>query len=259
MPNKRKIYDAIYFETDKKSKHYRGYDVEGKLNYYRILSKVLNSVFLPIRVLDVGCGKGLLVEAFQELGVEGWGVDVSEYAISKAPEAIRRFLKLVDVEKESLPFDDESFDLITSLDVLEHLASHEKVLREIWRVLKKGGYVFVYTPFPENPLAWDDPTHISVKREAEWTHLFKNFGFSKSNSMKKKIIEASPNLWEYVKRRRKGIELSPPITIPGRILAYIHASKLRGLMGSLFEFKNWIKYLDESMVFEKSKPLCYGN
>lgn len=242
------IYDEIYFETDNKSKYFRGYDVVGKLNFYRILSNLLNNVFSPKQVLDVGCGKGLLVTAFLELGISTRGVDVSSYAISKAPLLAKNHLSLVNLEKDRLPFDDESFDLITTLDVLEHLASPETI-KEIQRVLKRTGYIFVYTPFPEHPHAWDDPSHISVKTEAEWLQVFRQFGLDKASKYEQMVIQASPDLWSYILLRRKGIELSLPVTTIGRILP----NKLRGVIGSFWEFKDWKRYLKDTMVYKKTE------
>jgi ubiquinone/menaquinone biosynthesis C-methylase UbiE len=245
--SEQSIYDEVYFETDNKSKHFRGYDVAGKLSFYRILSNLLSNVFSPEQVLDIGCGKGLLVTAFLELGIAARGVDVSSYAISKATQGTKRFLSLVNLEKERLPFDDESFDLITTLDVLEHLVSPDKTIREMQRVLTRDGYVFVYTPFPENPHAWDDPSHISVKSETDWFQLFKKFSLDKATAYEQKVIQASPDLWSYVLLRRKGIESSIPISAIGHILP----KKLRGFVGSFWEFKDWKRYLEDAMVFKK--------
>jgi ubiquinone/menaquinone biosynthesis C-methylase UbiE len=251
MRDEEQIYDEVYFETDNKSKHFRGYDVAGKLSFYRILSDLLNDVFSPKQVLDVGCGKGLLVTAFIELGIPARGVDVSRYAISKAPQSTKSFLSLVNLEKSRLPFDDESFDLITILDVLEHLVSPEKTIKEMQRVLARDGNIFVYTPFPEHPHAWADPSHISIKSEAKWIQLFRRLGLDKAVDYEQEVIQASPDLWSYMFLRRKGIESSLPISTIGRILP----NTLRGFIGSLWEFKDWKKYLNDAMVYKKNERL----
>ena len=55
-------------------------------------------------------------------------------------------LKYCDVLKDSLPFEDNSFDVILFLDVIEHLSAPKKCLQEIKRVLRKGGYLVITTP-----------------------------------------------------------------------------------------------------------------
>jgi SAM-dependent methyltransferase len=97
----------------------------------------------PPRILDVGCGTGANLKMLSHYGdVEG--VDVSVQALSYCRE---RGLKSVKYgTAEDLPFADASFDLVTALDVVEHLDDDLKGLREIRRVLKPGGFALLTVP-----------------------------------------------------------------------------------------------------------------
>ena len=95
------------------------------------------------RILDVGCGTGANLEMLSQFG-EAEGVDVS-------PEALefcrRRGLGSVNQgAAESLPYDDESFDLVTGLDVVEHLDDDVAGLSEMRRVLRTGGRALLFVP-----------------------------------------------------------------------------------------------------------------
>lgn len=95
-----------------------------------------------LRILDVGCGTGANLEMLSQFG-NSEGVDVSDDAL----EFCRK--KGLTVQKglaETLPFDDESFDLSTALDVIEHLDDDIAGLKEMHRVTKTGGYSLVFVP-----------------------------------------------------------------------------------------------------------------
>lgn len=94
------------------------------------------------KILDIGCGTGKNVEAFAAIG-QSYGVDMSEEAVKYC---LKRGLK--NVKKGSsydLPFQKNSFEAITLLDVLEHV-EEPKTLEEISRVLTKNGHLIITVP-----------------------------------------------------------------------------------------------------------------
>jgi len=88
------------------------------------------------KVLDIGCGDGLLLQSLAQKGAIVSGVDISEEGVKKCKEkGFDSFL--VDVSTESFPFLDKTFDTVIILDVLEHVYTPETLLKEAVRVSKK--------------------------------------------------------------------------------------------------------------------------
>lgn len=94
-------------------------------------------------ILDVGCGTGLNMHYLSKFG-EVTGADASPAGLSFARE--RGHERLVMAPIEHLPFDDNSFDLVTALDVMEHLDDDLAGFAEIHRVLRPGGRALVLVP-----------------------------------------------------------------------------------------------------------------
>lgn len=94
-------------------------------------------------VLDVGCGTGALLSRMQHMAAKG--IDVSAHAVDHCR---RRGLREVQVASaHDLPFDDESFDVITCLDVLYHeRVDEDRALKEMLRVLRPEGTLVVNVP-----------------------------------------------------------------------------------------------------------------
>jgi SAM-dependent methyltransferase len=95
------------------------------------------------RILDVGCGTGANLELLGEYG-EAEGVDVSEEALAFC--RARGLTSVRQGEAERLPYEDSSFDLVTGLDVVEHLDDDVAGLHEMHRVLKPGGRALLFVP-----------------------------------------------------------------------------------------------------------------
>src|SRR5437867_2080002 len=95
-----------------------------------------------IRILDVGCGTGANLEMLAQFG-DAEGVDVSDDALEFCH---RKGLKAQKGLAEKLPFEDETFDITTALDVVEHLDDDIVGLKEMFRVTKKGSYSLVFVP-----------------------------------------------------------------------------------------------------------------
>jgi 2-polyprenyl-3-methyl-5-hydroxy-6-metoxy-1,4-benzoquinol methylase len=152
---------------------------------YNFAKFILKQAKDPKTVLDIGCGTGELLSAFLKLGLNVWGVDKSLYALKIAGKKVNKSnLKRVDVLKEKLPFSDNSFDIVCALDLVEHLLNEDNFFREVSRILKKGGVLFLTTPnhnsifgFIFKNFVKDDPTHINLNKEKYWVKKVKSFGF----------------------------------------------------------------------------------
>lgn len=94
------------------------------------------------KILDIGCAKGRFVKRVVEKGALVTGVDLSEQLINEARKNVPHAQFLVG-SATKLPFNDELFDCIYSIETFEHIPDTEKGVREACRVLKKGGKIIV--------------------------------------------------------------------------------------------------------------------
>jgi SAM-dependent methyltransferase len=95
-----------------------------------------------LKACDVPCGRGSMSARLASAGVDVTGVDV-EAAADYLGDASRRVLHDVD---QGLPFPEKSFDVVFSIEGIEHLENPSAFLRECARVLRPAGWLFVTTP-----------------------------------------------------------------------------------------------------------------
>ncbi len=128
------------------------YEMEGEHWWFVGRRRILKSFVREIcsecaerrpRILDVGCGTGANLEMLAEFG-ESEGVDVAEEALAFCHARGLQNVRLSTAEQ--LPFEDESFELVTAFDLVEHLDDDVAGLREMRRVLKREGRVLLFVP-----------------------------------------------------------------------------------------------------------------
>jgi 2-polyprenyl-3-methyl-5-hydroxy-6-metoxy-1,4-benzoquinol methylase len=100
------------------------------------------------RILDVGCSIGLFLHLAEERGWHAQGTEFSEKALRHAREEFG--LDVVDTPLEETEWEDESFDVIALNSVIEHVNDPQRLFREIRRLLKPGGALYVITPNVES-------------------------------------------------------------------------------------------------------------
>jgi len=97
----------------------------------------------PLKILDAGCGTGGTLGALEGLG-DLWGCDVSEEALDMC--RLRGEWSLCCCSVEDMQFDDESFDVVVTADVLEHVEDDVRAVGEMARVLRPGGLLVAAVP-----------------------------------------------------------------------------------------------------------------
>jgi SAM-dependent methyltransferase len=111
-------------------------------SFLRTICSRLKTQNSRLSILDVGCGTGANLEMLAQFGTAE-GVDVSDDALEFCR---RKGLKVQKGLAETLPYEDNSFDLTTALDVIEHLDDDVAGLKEMYRVTKPGGYSLIFVP-----------------------------------------------------------------------------------------------------------------
>lgn len=110
--------------------------------YLKLLSKYIN--LRNIRFLDVGCATGFLLEEAKEMGCDCWGVELNPFGVK---ESLKKFPgRIYHGILESSKYEKGFFDAITMIDLIEHTQDPFKVLNEVKRITKNGGYVMMVTP-----------------------------------------------------------------------------------------------------------------
>lgn len=174
------FYDRDYFEGKKSgykvahSESFLGKFVQTLANVYRALW--IRFFIKPKNCLDVGCGTGRLVYLLRKLGIEAYGIDISKYALKRTRQESQPYLKLGDITK--IPFEDNTFDLVVTFDVLEHIERPKlkKAVDETIRVSQKWILHKIYT-YENNWITFfhhKDFSHISVLSQNFWLNLFKS-------------------------------------------------------------------------------------
>jgi SAM-dependent methyltransferase len=177
-----KQWDVDYWDGDR-STGYGGYNYDGR--WQPVAKKMAEHYGLRAgnRVLDVGCGKAFLLYDFT-LAVEGIeiaGIDISSYAIAHAKEEARPYLDVGNANH--LPYPDNSFDLVYSINTLHNLYVFDLMaaLKEIERVSRGGKYVVVESYRTEqekvNLMYWQ-LTCESFYTPDEWEWVFAQAGYT---------------------------------------------------------------------------------
>ena len=144
-----------------------------------------------INFLDVGCGTGFAVgEAAKRINYRGefYGVDLSSKMIGKAKANFsgNNNFHFIIANAESIPLEKDFFNIILCTNSFHHYLHPDKVLNEFYRLLKRGGKVYIldptadkwYTRVIEKMIKLIEPEHVKLYSTKEFQHLFSDAGFN---------------------------------------------------------------------------------
>jgi ubiquinone/menaquinone biosynthesis C-methylase UbiE len=182
MSSKEHIFDKDFFDSGEETEaRYESYTIQSMLPKFQHEARLLIEHYRPSRVLDIGCAKGFLVLALKDLGIEAFGVDVSDYALSSAPNEVRQNLSKVDLNSDELPFTNESFDLVTVYSAFEYLDNLPHTFSEIRRVMRNGGILHTeigYGAYYSKAGRYlVDKYGIKLRDESHWVQALERFSF----------------------------------------------------------------------------------
>lgn len=105
-------------------------------------------------VLDIGCGAGFLTNALAKEGHSVYGIDISEKSLKTAKQYdTTNSVRYEKASAYTLPYPDQNFDVVSAMDVLEHVEDPLQLIKEASRVLKPDGLFFFHT-FNRNFLSY---------------------------------------------------------------------------------------------------------
>lgn len=132
----------------------QNYDVffeKGRARYcFDLEIKLISSLIRPIpgkRLLDIGCGTGLSLEPFLDIGMSLTGIDPSAYMLEKATERLGSRVDLHRGTAEDLPFDDNAFDTALLFFSLEYSNRPAKAIEEACRVARDQVVIGVHNRY----------------------------------------------------------------------------------------------------------------
>lgn len=130
-PNNRDYYDDFSL----------GYERERAHGYHAMLDALESSVVAPLcrerRVLEAGCGTGLILERLRPVARQIHGIDLSTGMLRGAAA---RGHSVAQASITALPFADGAFDVVCCFKVLAHIPDIDRAVGELWRVTRPGGY-----------------------------------------------------------------------------------------------------------------------
>ena len=151
-------------------------------NYLSKLNKIVKLVGYEIRVLDLGCGDGTLMRMLRDNDCYVEGVDLDRGSVR------------LDLQKDTLPFENGYFGVVTAIELIEHIWDVNRLLKDIKRVLAKHGKLIISTPnlcslgrrlmmligrnpYVENFLYPTDAGHVKHYTIKDFKYLMKKNGF----------------------------------------------------------------------------------
>ena len=206
----RKDQKKFYNNLMKEGNNFTFFTKDTRFNVDKLLQKknivkyfdnfIQDYVQVNTKVLDYGCGPGTFsIKLSKMTKDEVHGIDISNAFIDQC-NYIKNDLNIKNfypqhVKNNTLPFDDNTFDLILIFDVIHHLENIDENFSEIKRVLKKNGKIIVYEPNKLNPLIWllhlIDPIERGLLRlgtKTKYKQILKRHDFTMLNFIYSGII-----------------------------------------------------------------------
>ena len=167
----QRIYDEKYFST------------RSRPPMWIRRAEFIIEKFHPKTVLDVGCAYGELVKGLNDMGVEAYGIDGSEYAINNSDPSIKSKLFKINLNSDPFPFDEKTFDVIGSFYSVEHIHDIDFFAKELHRTLKDNGIAWFLTP--NEGFEGRNETDVFTNKFEDWKKIFEERNF--------KITKFSPH------------------------------------------------------------------
>lgn len=187
-------------------------------NHKIVLDLAREKLNSKAKILDAGCGTGGLAQKLSKFG-SAWAVDINPMAIKFARQ---RGVRVKQASINKLPFGDNFFDLVTSVDVIYHTQVDEKkAVKEFLRVLKPGGMLVIRVP-ANNWLMRSSDKHVHTRERYSKRKLEKllegcGFGIKKLSYINMLLLPLSilTAFWEKIFKPKN--DSSPLVALPNSL------------------------------------------
>lgn len=174
--NIKNYYEDLY--NEKKGESFP-FDFE---RYHNFLKDVPETSDESAKSLDIGCGVGYACQILQKKGYLPNGIDISQSACDQAKSNIPEGTFKLASESGKIDYEDNYFDVVICLGVLEHITNPEDVVQDAFRVLKKGGTAIFSVPNSQSPYFYFGNTTgqiLEIPRSLKvWKNMFESRGFT---------------------------------------------------------------------------------
>ncbi len=139
-----------YYEWYNRDNPSSAYTPENEATFSQRLAWFLKNIPPEARVLDYGCGEGVLLASLSRQGnihAESCGVDIAENAIRKASARFPELKFSCTSRNGTVPFPDESYDAIVASEVIEHIFDADGLFKEFRRLLRPCGRLLLSCPY----------------------------------------------------------------------------------------------------------------
>lgn len=147
--------------------------------------------YAPVTVLDMGCAFGYLVSALRSKGVQAYGIDISEYALSQADENIKPYVKVMSALDELPSEFPKKYDLVVSIEMIEHLYEDDGL-----KVIKKMTEYADRILLSSTDNDFDEPTHVNVQPKEYWCEKFAEHNYFRDLHIDLRYISPNAYLFE---------------------------------------------------------------
>jgi GT2 family glycosyltransferase len=232
MDEDTNLYNKEYFKSHCGSPYTR----ETFLPFFKEIANHIVKEINPKTVLDAGCAMGYLVESLHDLGVESYGFDISDYALSQTRADIAKYVK----KQSILDPIGKQYDLIVCIEVLEHLP--EQVVERAIENLCQNASTILFSSTPNDKT---EPTHQNVQNPGYWACLFAKFGFFEQVHYDASFINSHAMLFKKVENTQNLDVIKP------------YSDRVYSLKSSLFELRSLNHNLQEKLQQRDSQLKQY--
>ena len=187
-PDVSSLYNEFYYAHDCGIPYERN---EHWMTFFEGIARSIARKLQPTTMLDAGCAMGLLVEQLFLQGIDVQGIDISPYAVGRAPEAVRDRVRVASLAEPITG----RYDLVVTVEVIEHIPEAQAML-----ALDNLCAITDTILFSSSPHDYGEATHINVKSPEQWSALFAERGFFRDVDHDASYLTA----WAAVYRRGSG-------------------------------------------------------